>query len=113
MSEYSARRIRFLEAHREEYEAAYYGGSGATLAKLEREYACLPSRHLCSCWCTCRECSRLRDSEPAEKPAYSGRRVLAYSPVPYCALLDIARAKARGYRTPTDMARFLNGQQAA
>jgi hypothetical protein len=77
-SGYSARRVRFLLAHRESLEAPYLNPSGAAasneLARLDREWRTLPPRHHCSCPRMnprtgitehhCMECRRLAEAIP-------------------------------------------------
>ena len=71
LSGYSARRIRFILAHREAFNAAYLdpnlSAASNELERLSREYITLPPRHDCSCRCPneqrgrprCMECVRL------------------------------------------------------
>jgi hypothetical protein len=106
-SGYSARRVRFLLAHRESLEAAYLNASGAAasneLARLEREWRTLPPRHHCSCLRMnprtgvtehhCMECRRLAEAIPRQDigAEFVGRRPPG-SRVPSPAMLDLERA---------------------
>ena len=83
-SSYSRRRVRFMKAHMEAYDAAYLNPDPRSakneMERLDNEYRTLPPRHDCSCWPThCAECAKLaqqrvqRDSSTAVE---AGRVVL-------------------------------------
>ena len=122
MSGYSARRLSFILAHREAYDAAYLNPSHAAasneLARLSREYKVLPPRHDCSCKCpyerrgyqACSECKRLREkqgclmhangyvpgceacNEHQEPHPDIGRTSSVNAPMPSAMMLDLERA---------------------
>ena len=106
---YSPRRVRFILAHREAYDAAHFNSNRAAasneLARLEREYRTLPPRHSCSCPRMnprtgivdhhCLECRRLAEEIPKQDVAVEiGRGTPPGSRVPMPLMLDLARAEA-------------------
>lgn len=108
LSTYSPRRVRFVLAHREAYEAAYLNPNRAAasneIERLEREYHTLPPRHVCTCWCSflrerqtgnvCTECARRRaNSVRQDVGVVIGRTTHVHPPMPSAAMLDLARAE--------------------
>jgi hypothetical protein len=106
LSGYSARRIRFILAHREAFNAAYLdpnvSAASHELERLSREYVTLPPRHDCSCRCPneqrgrpqCMECVRL-DAQRPNRPdvgVETGRTLPLIAPMPATLMLDLERA---------------------
>jgi hypothetical protein len=99
---YSARRIRFILAHREAFNAAYLdpnlSAASNEVERLSREYIELPPRHDCSCRCPneqrgrprCMECVRL----DAQRPNGAGVRSSVTALMPATLMLDLERALA-------------------
>lgn len=109
LSGYSARRVKFILAHREAYESAYLNPNRAAasneMERLEREYATLPPRHTCTCWCSfareqktgnvCSECQRRRRNAVLLDVAVEiGRTTRVNPPMPSPMYLDLERALA-------------------
>lgn len=93
---YSNRYLRFVQAHREAYDAGYLDGNPQAAAneleRLDREYQTLPPRHVCTCWPShCAECLRMSkqrvDAPSAVEIGRSGHR--PHPPMPSPLLLDI------------------------
>ena len=108
LSGYTARRVRFILAHREAFNAAYLdpnrSAASNELERLSREYITLPPRHDCSCrcpneqrgWPRCMECARL-DTQRPKGPAVGvaiGRTSPVNAPMPSTLMLDLERALA-------------------
>jgi hypothetical protein len=106
LSGYSARRIRFILAHREAFNAAYLdpnlSAASNELERLSREYIELPPRHDCSCRCPneqrgrprCMECVRV-DAQRPNGPSVGveiGRTSPVTAPMPATMMLDLERA---------------------
>ena len=101
---YSKHFIRFVRAHREEYETAYLAptpvSSRAQLERLRREFVNLPPRHVCTCWCSylrerttgkvCVICAQRRRHEPHDAAlAEIGRTSPVHPPLPLVIMLDL------------------------
>jgi hypothetical protein len=131
LAAYSVRRIRFVLAHREGFNAAYLNpdkrSSSSELERLNREYQTLPPRHSCTCRCPredlargyppCAECRRLRAQVPLQDIGVSiGRTAMVHPPTPSPLMLDLERAIAVvGIDNPSAIARYmtLNGTSMA
>lgn len=101
---YSKRYIAFVKAHREAFEAAYLAPSPQTtrneLERLSREYATLPPRHICTCWCSylrerttgnvCVDCRKRRANAVQHDIAVEiGRSSPVNAPMPLVTMLDL------------------------
>ena len=106
LSGYTARRVRFILAHREAFNAAYLdpnrSAASNELERLSREYITLPPRHDCSCrcpneqrgWPRCMECARL-DAQRPKWPGVGvaiGRTSPVNAPMPSTLMLDLEHA---------------------
>jgi hypothetical protein len=111
LSGYSARRIRFILAHRDAFNAAYLdpnlSAASNELERLSREYITLPHRPDCSCRCPneqrgrprCMECVRLDAQRPSVPGARRGGSHRSYfaSQCADAGYLD-ARSRTRAHR---------------
>jgi hypothetical protein len=130
LSTYSARRVRFVLAHREAFNAAYLNpdkrAASNELERLNREYATLPPRHDCSCMCPnvrhgrmrCHECQRLDEQRPKgpDVAVEIGRGAMVHPPTPSPEILDLERAiSVVGDGNPVAIAKYmsLNGTSMA
>lgn len=93
---YSRRYLRFVEAHREAFDAAYLDGNPQAarneLDRLAREYQTMPPRHVCTCWpAHCAECNRLAQSNVTAPSAVEIGRSSnrGHPPTPNTTMLDI------------------------
>ncbi len=129
LSGYTARRVRFILAHRAAYESAYLNPNRSAASseqeRLEREYRTLPPRHNCSCHCPferrgyprCVECKRLDDQRPKgpDVAVSIGRTSHVHAPMPSPVMLDLARAEDVLGKTDdaTAIARYMSVDGAA
>lgn len=94
--------------HLEAFEAAYLNpdvqAARNELERLQREFATLPPRHVCTCrcpqerpgWPPCGECKRLRESQRKLEPVEIGRHgPPAHAPVPLVLMLDVGAGFVR------------------
>lgn len=98
---YSKAYVRFVQAHREAFDAAYLDGNAQAsrneLERLEREWKTMLPRHDCTCRPEhCYECGRIAQKRREKVDGFSedvaieiGRTSPVHAPMPMALLLDV------------------------